>query len=121
MIRMEASASVETRLAVLERQVSLWRLASLSTVGLLALAGFVACDRAAPHALEAASVTLVSPGGGGSVTLTLRPSGVLEAKFSRAPGAEPAGSAGSGLVLVDPRGREIVHLGEPIARPLGSP
>jgi hypothetical protein len=64
-------------------------------------------------ALEGSRLT-IHGAQGRDVTFSLRPSGELEARFSRGAGAGP----GAALVLVNPAGREVAHLGEPVARQL---
>ena len=68
--------------------------------------------------LDAASLTLRNAWGR-NVTLSLRPSGDLEARFGRASGSPPQGSGVAGLVVVNADGREVARLGEPTSRQLG--
>jgi hypothetical protein len=117
MTRSDPSTSVESRLTTLERQVAWWRLATVCALGLLALGGTMALRRPVPGPLETNSLTLLTARGR-SVTLSLRPSGELEARFGRGSASEALGVRGTGLVLVDPQGRDVARLGEPSARQL---
>ena len=112
-----ASPSLDARVASLERQLVRWRRLALATASLLLLAAVLGFHRAAPGPLEGTRLTLHNERGM-TVTLSLRPTGELEARFRQ--GAEsPTPNAPSGaLVIVSPQGREIVRLGEPTARPL---
>jgi hypothetical protein len=112
-----AAASLDQRLAVLERQVSFWRGASACALVLLILAGTMAFRRLAPGPIEASSVTLHGPRGS-AVTLSLQASGDLEARFRNSGESVPLMRGGSGLSLVNPSGREVVRIGSPMARPL---
>jgi hypothetical protein len=112
-------SSSEARLAILERQVKWWRLIAVGLVAALVLGGVTAFQQpSGAGKLEATSLTLRNARGG-SVTLSLRSSGDLEARFSRASGSPPQGSAVAGLVLVNADGREVARLGEPTSRQLG--
>ena len=114
-----SSASLEARLALLERQVKWWRLAAIGLVGALVLGGVTAFQQPGSAAkLEATSLTLRNAWGG-SVTLSLRASGDLEARFSRASGSSPQTPGKAGLVVVNADGREIARLGEPTSQQLG--
>jgi len=113
------ASSIEARLALLERQMKWWRLAAISLAGALVLGGVTAFQQPGGAAkLEATSLTLRNAWGG-SVTLSLRSSGDLEARFSRLPGAIPQGFGAAGIVLVNADGREVARLGEPTSRQLG--
>lgn len=117
MTTVTVSLSIEARLAMLERRLVLWRRLAVCIAILLGLAGGLGFRRLAPGPLEASSLTFVGTRGN-TVTLSLRPSGELEARFGqRAQSAMPLPVA-AGLVLVSPRGRELVRLGEPSARQL---
>jgi hypothetical protein len=83
----------------------------------LAIAGTVGFQQRAPGPLEASSLTLRAPRGA-AVTLSLRPSGDLEARFGRNADPTPRGAGGNAFVLVNPDGREVLRLGEPSARQL---
>jgi hypothetical protein len=109
--------AVEARLSVLERQVAWWRRATVAALLVLALGGTLAFQQGVPGPVEASSVTLRAARGA-AVTLSLRPSGELEARFSGSVQAMPRGQAGSAFVLVDPGGREVLRLGGPSARQL---
>jgi hypothetical protein len=116
---MASPTSIEARLALLERQVKWWRLAAVGMVAALVLGGVTAFQQPGGAAkLEATSLTLRNAWGG-SVTLSLRPSGDLEARFSRASGSPPQGHGVAGIVLVNADGREVARLGEPTSRQLG--
>jgi hypothetical protein len=110
-------ASVEARLARLERQVKWWRFTAIGLVAALVLGGVTAFQQPGSK-LDATSLTLRNAWGG-SVTLSLRSSGDLEARFSRASGSPPQGLGVAGLVLVNAEGREVARLGEPTSRQLG--
>lgn len=117
-MRTEAlSPSIEARLSALERQVTRWRRAAVFTVFVLGIGATMAFMQLGPVPLDTGSLTLHGSRGA-SVTLTLRPSCDLEARFTGITGIGPNGR-GSGLALVNPAGREVVRLGEPSARPLG--
>jgi hypothetical protein len=107
---------VEARLDALERQVTVWRRAAIGAVFVLAIGGTVAFRQLAPVPLEATSLTLRAARG--AVTLSLRPSGDLEARFSRSADNASLVGAGSALVLVNPDGREVIRIGAPSARQL---
>jgi hypothetical protein len=113
-------SSTEARLASLERQVKWWRLAAVGLVAALVLGSVTAFQQPGTTGkLEAASLTLRNSWGG-SVTLSLRPSGDLEARFSRASGTAPQAWVGkAGLVVVKADGREVARLGEPTSQQLG--
>jgi hypothetical protein len=116
-MRSEAQApGVDARLDALERQVTWWRRAAIGAVFVLAIGGTMAFRKLAPGPLEATSLTLRAAQG--AVTLSLRPSGDLEARFSRSAGGAPQIGAGSALVLVNPDGREVIRIGAPTARQL---
>ena len=117
MIDAKVSPSVEVRLGALERQVAWWRRAAVGMLFVLAMAGTMAFQRLAPGPLEASSLTLRAPRGA-AVTLSLRPWGDLEARFSRSVDPTPRGPSGSAFVLVNPDGREVLRLGDPSARQL---
>ena len=125
MITPAGSPSIESRLTAMERQLLLWRRLALALVGLVALTGALGFRHLAPGPLEGTSLTLHNASGG-TVALSLRPEGELEVQFRQGkvrfmPGAErtvmPA-PASSAVVIVSPQGREVVRLGEPMARPL---
>jgi hypothetical protein len=114
-----SSASIEARLALLERQMNWWRFAAIGLVAALVLGGVTAFQQ--PNAaakLEATSLTLRNSWGG-SVTLSLRSSGDLEARFNRASGSAPRSFGVAGIVVVNADGREVARLGEPTSRQLG--
>ena len=114
-----SAASIEARLARLERQVKWWRFAAIGLVVALVLGGVTAFQQPNGAAkLDAASLTLRNAWGR-NVTLSLRPSGDLEARFGRASGSPPQGSGVAGLVVVNADGREVARLGEPTSRQLG--
>jgi hypothetical protein len=116
---MTSPTSIEARLALLERQVMWWRLAAIGMVVALVLGGVTAFQQPGGAAkLEATSLTLRNAWGG-SVTLSLRSSGDLEARFSRASGSPPQGYGVAGIVLLNADGREVARLGEPTSRQLG--
>jgi len=117
MIDEKLSPTVEVRLSALERQVAWWQRATVATLFVLAIGGTMAFQQLAPRPLEASSLTLRAPRGA-AVTLSLRPSGDLEARFSRSADTAPRGPGGSSFVLVNPDGREVLRLGEPSARQL---
>jgi len=116
MTRENLSLSVEARLHVLESQVAWWRRAAVCALFVLAISGTMAFRQLAPGPLEATSLTLRAPRG--AVTLSLRPSGDLEARFSRSADPVPRGQGGGAFVLVSPDGRELLRIGEPSARQL---
>jgi hypothetical protein len=115
---MESPSSSEARLAILERQVKWWRLVTVGLVAALVLGGLTAFQQPGAGKLEATSLTLHNASGG-RVTLSLRSSGDLEARFSRATGSPLKGLAVAGLVVVNADGREVARLGEPTSRQLG--
>jgi hypothetical protein len=116
---MASPTSIEARLALLERQVKWWRLAAIGMVSALVLGGLTAFQQPGGAAtLDATSLTLRNASGG-SVTLSLRSTGALEARFSRASGSPPQGFGVAGIVLVNADGREVARLGEPTSRQLG--
>jgi hypothetical protein len=116
---MTSPASIEARLALLERRVKWRRLAMIGLVSVLVLGGVTAFQQpGGVGKLEATTLTLRNAWGG-SVTLSLRSSGDLEARFSRASGPPSQGSGVAGIVLVNPDGREVARLGEPTSRQLG--
>ena len=116
---MASVASIEARLALLERQVKWWRLAAAAMVAILVVGGVTAFQQPGSIGkLEATSLTLRNSWGA-SVTLSLRSSGDLEARFSRASGTPSQASGVAGIVLVSPDGREVARLGEPTSRQLG--
>jgi len=107
----------EARLDALERQVTVWRRAAIGAVFVLAIGGSMAFRQLAPAPLEATSLILRGVRGA-AVTLSLRPSGELEARFSRSAENAPPMAEASGLVLVNPDGREVMRIGAPTARQL---
>ena len=107
---------IEARLDALERQITWWRRAALGAVSVLAIGGTMAFRQLAPGPIEASSLTLRAARG--AVTLSLRPSGELEARFSRSADNSPPIGGGSGMVLVNPDGREVMRIGAPTARQL---
>src|SRR4051812_29763373 len=109
--------SVEARLESLERQIARWRRAALCTVFVLAIGGTMAFRHLVPGPLEASSLTLRGSRGA-AVTLSLRPSGDLEARFTRSADPVPRGPGGNGFALVSPDGREVLRIGEVSARQL---
>ena len=116
---MASPTSIEERLALLERQVKWWRLAAVALVAVLVLGGVTAFQQPGGAVnLEATSLTLRNSWGG-SVTLSLRSSGDLEARFSRASGTPQQALGKAGLVVVSADGREVARLGEPMSRQLG--
>ena len=104
----QRASSVEARLDALERQAAVWRRIAICTLCMLAIGGTMAFRQLAPGPLESSSQTMLAPRGD-AVTLSLRPSGALEARFSR---------SAAGLTLVNPGGREVLRLGDPSARQL---
>ena len=108
--------AIGARLDALERQITWWRRAAICSVFVLAIGGTMAFRQLAPGPIEATSLTLRAARG--TVTLSLRPSGDLEARFSRSAENPPPLGAGSGLVLVNPDGREVMRIGAPTARQL---
>jgi hypothetical protein len=116
---MPSPTSIEARLALLERQVKWWRLAAIGMVVALGLGGVTAFQQPGGAAkLEATSLTLRNASRG-SVTLSLRSSGDLEARFRRAAGTAAQGYGVAGIVLGNADGREVARLGEPTSRQLG--
>ena len=111
MLNEPLSPSVDARLKALEHQVTWWRRAAIGALFVLGIGGTVAFQRVAPGPLEASSLTLRAPQGA-AVTLSLRSSGDLEARFSGT--ADPAQRAlgRGGFALVDPAGREVLRIGE---------
>jgi hypothetical protein len=110
------SPSVEARLDALERQVGRWR-ATAGMMLVLAIGGTMAFRQLVPGPLEASSLTLRGQRGA-SVTLSVRSSGDLEARFSRSSNPAPHLPGGIGLVLVDPAGREVLRMGDASPRQL---
>jgi hypothetical protein len=117
---MAASPSpIEARLAILERQLKWWRLGAVGALVALVLGGVTAFQQPGGIGkLDATSLTLRNARGA-SVTLSLRSSGDLEARFSRAAGSAVPELSVAGLVLVNADGREVARLGEPTSRQLG--
>jgi hypothetical protein len=111
------SPSLDARLTTLERQLVLWRRLALGALGVLGLAAVLGFQRPAPGPLEGSSLTLQGVRGG-VVTLSLRPTGELEARFTQGPGSAASHTDAGALVIVSRQGREIVRLGEPSARQL---
>jgi|SRR5579884_3391689 len=110
------SSSFDARLALLERRMAWWRIASLAGAALVGLLGMSAFRQPAPRAIESDSLTLRGAQGA-SVTLTLTPVGDLEARFARSATERPQVVRGSALVLVDPSGHVVARLGGPTSRP----
>jgi hypothetical protein len=110
------AGGIEARLDALERQVTWWRRAAIGVVFVLAIGGTLAFRQVAPGPIEATSLTLRTVRG--AVTLSLRTSGMLEARFSRSADNPPPIGEGSGLVIVNPEGREVMRIGAPSARQL---
>ena len=108
--------SVDDRLEALERQVAMWRRATVCTLSVLAVGGMMAFRQLAAPALAASSLTLRTAHS--TVTLSLRASGDLEARFSRDDDNGPRPVGGSGLALVNPSGREVLRIGDVSARQL---
>lgn len=128
MVKDALPAAVELRLVSLERELGWWRRAAGAAIVLLAAVGTMAFRQLAPGALEASSVTIRAPQGN-AVTLSVRPSGDLEARFSGARGAGARSSTpygdvdigrpgASGLAFVNPAGREVLRIGDPAVRQL---
>lgn len=124
----ELAAAVEIRLVSLERELGWWRRAAGAAIVVLAAGGTMAFRQMAPGALEASSVTIRAPQGN-AVTLSVRPSGDLEARFSGASGVDARSSTAfgdvgirrpgaSGLAFVSPSGREVLRIGDPAVRQL---
>ena len=117
---MASPTSIEARLTLLERQVKWWRFAAVSLVFTLVLGGVTAFQLPGTAGkIEATSLTLRNSPWGGSVTLSLRSSGDLEARFTRASGSPQQGAGVAGIALVNADGREVARLGEPTSRQLG--
>jgi hypothetical protein len=111
------AASLDHRVAALEHQVVVWRRAAACALVLLALGGTMAFRQLAPGPIEASSLTLHGQRGT-AVTLSLRPSGDLEARFKNGTEPAPLMRGGSGFSIVNPEGREVLRLGSPSARQL---
>jgi hypothetical protein len=116
MQKLDSAENVTIRLAYLEREARRWRIAAAVTTLLLGATALTAFREARTQPLEGDSLTLHGSRGM-AVTLAVTQSGELEARFDQ--GAALRKSVrGASLVLVDPNGRTIARLGEPVARQL---
>jgi hypothetical protein len=118
------SVAVEARLTSLERELTYWRGAAGLALVALAAAGTMAFRHGAPGALEASSLTIMASQGN-AVTLSVRSSGELEARFSGTRSVTSGlGDSGArqnvsaGLAIVNPSGREVIRIGDPATRQL---
>lgn len=105
---------VSARLAKLERETNRWRLAAAVSMLLLGATAFTAFRETRSQPLDADSLTLHGVHGM-AVELSVTPSGDLKVGFDRGT-SSPQTAQDAGLVLVDPNGRTIARLGEPVAR-----